>query len=106
MKIIFYSHVDKTHFQKQSFALSLVLKVRVFGTRKWPIDSLLTLSDRVWRVTRVTYLQMIERDSSAQYVIIDADQMRKLRFHFDASTFVSEAESSFLQGNKRRQKEK
>ena len=102
------THVNKTHFQKQSFALSLVLKVRVFETRKWPIDSLLalSLSDRAWRVTRVTYLQMIERDSSAQYVIIDADQMRKLRFHFDASTFVSEAESSFLQGNKRRQKEK
>ena len=46
MKIIFYSHVDKTHFQKQGFAISLVLKVRVFGTRKWPTDSLLTLSDK------------------------------------------------------------
>lgn len=57
-------------------------------------------------MTRVTYLQMIERDSSAQYVIIDADQMRKLRFHFDASTFVSEAESSLLQKKKRKEKEK
>ena len=36
MKMIFYSHVDKTHFHKKRFALSLLLKVRVFGTREWP----------------------------------------------------------------------
>lgn len=53
-------------------------------------------------MTRVNYLQMIERDSSAQYVIIDTDQMRKLRFHFDASTFVSEAESSLLKKKEKR----
>ena len=35
MKTIFYSHADKTHFHKKSFALRLVLKVREFGTRKW-----------------------------------------------------------------------
>ena len=29
MKIIFYSHANKTHFHKKGFALSLVLKVRV-----------------------------------------------------------------------------
>ena len=37
MKIIFYSRANKTHFHKRSFALSLVLKARVFGTRKRPI---------------------------------------------------------------------
>ena len=26
-----------THFHNKGFALSLVLKARVFGTRKWPI---------------------------------------------------------------------
>ena len=36
MKMIFYSHANKTHFHKESFALSLVLKVEVLGTRKWP----------------------------------------------------------------------
>ena len=36
MKMIFYSHANKTHFQKKGFALSLVLKVR---TRKWAICS-------------------------------------------------------------------
>ena len=72
-------------------------------------NGLLKLADssyKAWRMTRVTYLQMIERDPSAQYVIIDADQMRKLRLHFDASTFVSEAESSLLQEKKRREKKK
>ena len=34
MKMICYSHTLK---HKKGFALSLVLKVRVFGTRKWLI---------------------------------------------------------------------
>ena len=37
MEIIFHSHANKTHFQKKGCAPSLILKVRVFGTRKWPI---------------------------------------------------------------------
>ena len=37
MKMNFYSYTYKTHFHKKGFALSLVLKVRDFGTQKWPI---------------------------------------------------------------------
>ena len=37
MKIIYYSQTNKTHLHTESFALSLVLKVRDFGTRKWPV---------------------------------------------------------------------
>ena len=37
MEIIFQSHANKTHFHKKGCASSLILKVRVFGTRKWPI---------------------------------------------------------------------
>ena len=33
----FYYHANKTHFHKKGFALGLILRVRVFGTRKWPI---------------------------------------------------------------------
>ena len=33
--MVFYFHANKTHFYKKGFALCLVLKVRVFGTRKW-----------------------------------------------------------------------
>ena len=33
MKMIFHSHSNKTHLYKKGFALSLVLKVRVFATR-------------------------------------------------------------------------
>ena len=36
MEMIFYSHTNKTHFHKKGFALSLVLKVRIVGTRKQP----------------------------------------------------------------------
>ena len=37
-KSFFHSHTNKTHFQKsKGCAPSLILKVRVFGTQKWPI---------------------------------------------------------------------
>ena len=36
--MIFYSHANRTH--KKSSTLSLVLKVKVFGTRNWPITSI------------------------------------------------------------------
>ena len=38
MEMIFHSHANKTHFHKKSCALGLILKVRDFGTRKWPLD--------------------------------------------------------------------
>ena len=37
MEIIFNSGANKTHFHKKGCAPSLILKVRVFGTRKWLI---------------------------------------------------------------------
>ena len=36
--MIFYSHANRTH--KKGFTLSLILKVKVFGTRNWPITSI------------------------------------------------------------------
>ena len=36
-EIIFHSHTNKTRFHKKGCAPSLILKVRIFGTRKWPI---------------------------------------------------------------------
>ena len=41
---VFYSHANATHFHKKGFALSLVLKTRVFGTRRRPI----TIRKQVW----------------------------------------------------------
>ena len=38
MEIIFHSHSNKTHFHKKVCVPSFILKVRVFGIRKWPID--------------------------------------------------------------------
>ena len=37
MEMIFHSYANKTHFHKKDCPLGLILKVRVFGTRKWPI---------------------------------------------------------------------
>ena len=37
MQIIFHYHANKTHFHEKGCALSLILKVRVFGTQTWPI---------------------------------------------------------------------
>ena len=40
MEIFLYSHANKTHFHNNCCALGLILKVRVFGTRTWPITYL------------------------------------------------------------------
>ena len=37
MEMIFHSHANKTHFHKKGCGLGLFLKVRAYGTRKWPI---------------------------------------------------------------------
>ena len=48
MEIIFHSHANKTHFHKKGCAPSLILKVRVFGPRKWPILLVFHLVSRNW----------------------------------------------------------
>ena len=52
MEMVFQSHVDKTHFHKEGCALGLILKVRVFGTRNWPVRS-------TTRTTVVTHHQYV-----------------------------------------------
>ena len=39
MEMIFNYDANKNHFHNKGFALSLVLKVRFFGTRKWPVKA-------------------------------------------------------------------
>ena len=46
MEIIFHFQANKTHFHKKGCAPCLILKVRVFGTRKWPISYLFTTATR------------------------------------------------------------
>ena len=41
MKRIFNYHANKTHFHNKGCAPSLVSKVRVFGTQKWPVQWLI-----------------------------------------------------------------
>ena len=42
MEMILHSHANKTQFHKKGCALSLILKVRVFGTQKWSIVSIIS----------------------------------------------------------------
>ena len=35
--MIFHSHANNTHFHKKGCPLDLILKLRVFATRIWPI---------------------------------------------------------------------
>ena len=50
MEMIFHSHANKSHFHKKGCALGLILKVRVFGTRKWPIHlNIMRSTDRLIR---------------------------------------------------------
>ena len=39
IEMIFRSYANKTHLHKKGCSLSLILKVRVFGTRKWSISN-------------------------------------------------------------------
>ena len=48
MEIIFHSHANKIHFHKKGCALGFILKVKVFGTRKWPIRLTRYISLKSW----------------------------------------------------------
>ena len=39
MEMIVYSRANKTYFHKKGCALGVVSKVRVLGTRKWPLKN-------------------------------------------------------------------
>ena len=55
-EIIFHSHANKTHFHRKGCAPSLILKVRVFGTRKCPIHARVTPERR--RVPLISPLEI------------------------------------------------
>ena len=61
MEIIFNYDANKTHFHNTGFALSLVLKVTLFGTQKWPIV-LIQLSR--YKVGYGKYLHPVEVNTS------------------------------------------
>ena len=73
MEIIFHSHVNKTHFHKKGYASSLILKVRVFGTRKWPIGTIEKINLR-----------------AATQPFKNSDEMRVLPLPFKLLDLVSE----------------
>ena len=54
MKFFFY-HAYKTHFHKKGFALGLVLRVRVFVTRKWPIKAVFLMNAAIGRILKADF---------------------------------------------------
>ena len=59
VKMSFICIIIKNHFHINGFALSLALKVRFFGTRKWPIErgSLLYISTNCAHLFPILYLK-------------------------------------------------
>ena len=52
MEMIFHCHANKTHFHKKGCALGLILKVRVFGTRKERIKKLKEIKSFKFRINQ------------------------------------------------------
>ena len=50
IEMMFHSQANTTHFHKKDYALGLILKVRIFETRKWAI--LLYKNSNIWRMDR------------------------------------------------------
>ena len=83
---MFYYHANKTHFHKKGFALALVLRVRVFGTWKWPI--LFSLISIVFLVgeflrTGISYKTLVSlgRDVRRHYLKVGQYRPQSLNFH-------------------------
>ena len=74
MEIVFHFHANKTHFHKKGCAPSFILKVRVFGTRKWPFviwpqlcKSWMALS--TGEIT-IQWIRIRETNCSIQWIVI------------------------------------
>ena len=85
MKIIFYYHANKTHFHKKGFALGLVLRVRVFVTRKRPITNMILH-------THIADLKYIE--NNIKYIENNTWTRGDLKFIFECSTRYLTSERS------------
>ena len=54
-------YANNSHYHKKSYALGLILKVRVFGTRKWPVTAFFV---RVGTHANVRQVENLIRDFS------------------------------------------
>ena len=62
MEMIFHCRGNKSHFHKKGCALGLILKVRVFGTRKWRIKkttSGILFHNRIKKNLAVKYITVL-----------------------------------------------
>ena len=81
-KMILYSHATATHFHKKGFALSLVLKTRVFGSRKRPI----TIRKQVWNKLSPKTAHVVSSFSSVFFCFVNFNQKQRLEQVFGQNT--------------------
>ena len=70
------SGANKTHFHKKGCALGLILKVRVFRTRKWPIDSITQLLSLV---SSIFVLEILAAETENGGIIEEDDAQLELQ---------------------------
>ena len=92
MKMIVHSDANKTHFHKKGCVLGLNLKVRVFGTRKWPIS----MVSAVFCSLGLPVIYLAHRE---QYDMVyhhnDAFSINNVVFEFNSARLSSLVLSSF-----------
>ena len=79
MKMIFNYDANKTHFHNKGFALSLVLKVRFFGTRKWPIVLEIHKREDHREIKIHVYAKRQTSDSNWDFLIIENKQIKTVQ---------------------------
>ena len=84
MEMIFHSHENKTHFHKKGCAFGIILKVRVFGTRKWPIGLFEFAHVGLYRRDYCCQIALREcfRDASASFIDYNKVDLERARDWF------------------------
>ena len=85
----FHSNANKIYFHKKGGALGLILKVRVFGTRKWPIcqglkpSFFLKLASCLFSIMVSVCLYLMRRRKRIPlYLTFNMDKLGKMRRHY------------------------
>ena len=96
MEMIFHSHANKTHFHKKGCALGLILKVRGFGTRNWPITPTflrnLVPADRDFQQITIA---VVDAESWGEYVTVVSQIANRRNVDFYTPAIATTPQDSF-----------
>ena len=94
--MIFHSHANKTHFHKKGCALGLILKVRGFGTRNWPITPTflrnLVPADRDFQQITIA---VVDAESWGEYVTVVSQIANRRNVEFYTPAIATTPQDSF-----------